>query len=149
MTSSHSCYAAPRKLQKQNCFCARYKITMKLVQFLACGDRNTHTFLVSTVNKNGRSQLPSGLWRGSMAARLLRLWVRILEGNGCLSIVSVVCCQVEASATSWSLVQRSPTDLACVIEKPEAWGGPAPRWAAAPHERKKKLIRTRLTKRAA
>jgi hypothetical protein len=24
--------------------------------------------------------------------------------------VSVVCCQVEVSATSWSLVQRSPTD---------------------------------------
>jgi hypothetical protein len=29
----------------------------------------------------------------------------------CLSLVSVVCCcQVEVSATSWSLVQRSPTD---------------------------------------
>ena len=27
-----------------------------------------------------------------------------------LSFVSVVCCQVEASATGWSLVQRSPTD---------------------------------------
>jgi hypothetical protein len=24
--------------------------------------------------------------------------------------VSVVCCQVEVSATSWSLVQRSPTE---------------------------------------
>jgi len=24
--------------------------------------------------------------------------------------VSVVCCQVEVSATSWSLVQKSPTD---------------------------------------
>jgi len=29
-----------------------------------------------------------------------------------LSVVSVVCCQVEVSATSWSLVQRSPTDCA-------------------------------------
>jgi len=27
-----------------------------------------------------------------------------------LSVVSVVCCQVEVSATSWSLAQRSPTD---------------------------------------
>jgi len=27
-----------------------------------------------------------------------------------LSVVSVVCCQVEVSATSWSLIQRSPTD---------------------------------------
>ena len=28
----------------------------------------------------------------------------------CLSVVSVVCCQVEVSATGRSLVQRSPTD---------------------------------------
>jgi hypothetical protein len=27
-----------------------------------------------------------------------------------MSVVSVVCCQVEVSATSWPLVQRSPTD---------------------------------------
>ena len=27
-----------------------------------------------------------------------------------MSVVSVVCCKVEVSATSWSLVQRSPTD---------------------------------------
>jgi hypothetical protein len=32
------------------------------------------------------------------------------RGHGCLSVVSVVCCQVEVSATSWSFVQRSPTD---------------------------------------
>jgi hypothetical protein len=36
--------------------------------------------------------------------------------------VSVVCCQVEVSATSWSLVQRSRTDCGvskvCVIMKP-------------------------------
>ena len=32
------------------------------------------------------------------------------RGHACLSVVSVVCCQVEVSATSWSLVQRSPTD---------------------------------------
>jgi hypothetical protein len=31
-------------------------------------------------------------------------------GHGCLSLVSVVCCQVEVSATIWSLVQRSPTE---------------------------------------
>ena len=39
-------------------------------------------------------------------------------GHGCLSVVSVVCCQVEDSVTSWSLVQRSPTDYGeslCVI----------------------------------
>jgi hypothetical protein len=31
-------------------------------------------------------------------------------GMDVLSVVSVVCCQIEVSATSWSLVQRSPTD---------------------------------------
>jgi hypothetical protein len=34
----------------------------------------------------------------SAAARLLGLWVRIPPANGCLSLVSVVCCQVEVSA---------------------------------------------------
>ena len=31
-------------------------------------------------------------------------------GHGYLSIVSVVFCQVEVSASGWSLVRRSPTD---------------------------------------
>jgi hypothetical protein len=38
-----------------------------------------------------------------------------------MSVVSVVCCQVEVSATSWSLVQRSLTECGvseCVIVKP-------------------------------
>jgi hypothetical protein len=51
--------------------------------------------------------------------------------------VSVKCCQVEVSATSWSLVQRSSTDCGaslCVIKKPREWGGHGPRWAAAPWE---------------
>ena len=30
--------------------------------------------------------------------------------HGCLCLVRVVCCQVEVSATRWSLVQRSPTE---------------------------------------
>jgi hypothetical protein len=52
------------------------------------------------------------------AARLLRSWFRIPPVHEYLSVVSVMCCQVEVSATSWSLVQRSPTDCAaslCVI----------------------------------
>jgi len=36
------------------------------------------------------------------------------ESYGCLSVVSVVCCQVEVSATSLSLVQRSPMDV-CLL----------------------------------
>jgi len=30
--------------------------------------------------------------------------------HGCMSVVSVVCCQVEVSATGRSLVQRGPTE---------------------------------------
>jgi hypothetical protein len=41
--------------------------------------------------------------------------------HGCLSVVSVVCCQVEVPATDWSLVQRSPTNCGTlrVIKKPQ------------------------------
>jgi hypothetical protein len=48
------------------------------------------------------------------------------RGRGCLSLVSVVCCQVEVSATGWSLVQRSPTECGvsnvCDHETSK-WGG--------------------------
>ena len=45
-----------------------------------------------------RSQWPRGLRRRSTAARLLGLWVRIPPGAW-MSVVSVVCCQVQVSAT--------------------------------------------------
>jgi hypothetical protein len=71
--------------------------------------------ILKKVINQSRSQWPCGLWRGSAAARLLGLWVRSHRGHGCLSLVSVVCCQVEVSATGWSLVRRSPTD--CGVSK--------------------------------
>jgi len=43
------------------------------------------------------------LLRRSAAAGLLRLWVRIPPGAW-MSVVSVVCCQVEVSATSWGVL---------------------------------------------
>ena len=49
------------------------------------------------------------------------------QGHGCLFVVSVVCCQVEVSATGRSLIQRSPTDCGvsvCVIHKLQKWDGP-------------------------
>ena len=55
------------------------------------------------------SQWPRGLRRGSAAARFLGLRVRIPPGHGCL-FLSVVCCQVEVSATGCSLVKRSLTE---------------------------------------
>jgi hypothetical protein len=65
-------------------------------------------------------------------------------GHGCLSVVCCVCCQVEISATSWSLVQRSPTDcgaLLCVIKKPRGRGGHRLRWAAEPEKRNNRGFR--------
>jgi len=72
-------------------------------------------FLLS--KHNCRSQWPRSLRRWSAAARLLRdCGLESHREHGCIS-VSVVCCQVEVSATGWSLVQRSPTDCgaSCVI----------------------------------
>ena len=45
-----------------------------------------------------------------MAAQLLGLRGRIAPGQGCLSLVSAVCCQLEVIATDRSLVRRSPTE---------------------------------------
>ena len=78
-------------------------------------DKWSYTVLHRTNNIWCRSQWPRGLRRRSAAALLLRLWVRIPPGAWMLSVVSVVCCQVEVSATGWSLVQRSPTDCGCVV----------------------------------
>jgi hypothetical protein len=73
-------------------------------------------YFLLVILKAGRSQWTRCLRRRSTAARLQRSWVRIPRGHGSLSVVSVVCCQVEVSATSWSLDQRSPTncDALCV-----------------------------------
>ena len=60
-----------------------------------------------------RSLSPRGLRRGSAAACLLEWRVQIPSGNECLSLVSVVCCQVEVCATGRSPVPRSPTGCMC------------------------------------
>jgi len=70
--------------------------------------------------EEGQSQGPRGLTRRSAAARLQGLRIRIQPGAW-ISVVSVVCCQVEVSATSRSHAQRSLTDCSaslCVIYKP-------------------------------
>jgi hypothetical protein len=63
-----------------------------------------------------------------------------LLAHGCLSLVSVVCCQVEVSATSWSLVQRSPTECGvsqmCDHETSTKRGGPGPYRAVEPYKKK-------------
>ena len=51
-----------------------------------------------------RSQWPRRLRCASAASHLLGLRVRIPPGHGCVSLVNVVCCQVEVSATGRSLI---------------------------------------------
>jgi hypothetical protein len=92
---------------------------------------------IKNVYRTGRSQWPRCLRRRSTAARLLRSRVRIPPWTWMFSVVCVVCCQVEVSATSWSLVHRSLTDCGaslCVIKKPRERGGHSPRWAAQSQE---------------
>jgi hypothetical protein len=69
-----------------------------------------------------------------MGLRLFACWDCGFEsrrGHGCLSHVSVVCCQVEVSAVGCSLVQRSPTECgvsecdreASIMRRPWPTGG--------------------------
>ena len=61
-----------------------------------------------------RSQWPRSLKGGSAAHACWDCGFESRRGHACLSVVSVVCCQVEVFATGWSLVQRSPTEYICV-----------------------------------
>ena len=78
---------------------------------------------------------PRGLRRGCPAASMLVLWVRIPPGAW-MFVVSVVCYQVEVSASGWSLVQRSPTDCgvsecdneSSIVRRPWPSGDVAPWW---------------------
>ena len=56
-----------------------------------------------------------------MGSPLLRLRLRIPLGHECLSVVSVVCCQVQVSSSGSSLVQRIATDCGVSEEDREAW----------------------------
>jgi hypothetical protein len=56
---------------------------------------------------------PSGRAVWGVGLRPLAYWDCGFESrreHGCLFLVSVVCCQVEVSASGWSLFQRSPTE---------------------------------------
>jgi hypothetical protein len=63
-------------------------------------------FMCNTAGPIGRAVYGVGL-------RPLAYWDCGFESHwshGCLFVVSVVCYQVEVSASGWSFVQRSPTD---------------------------------------
>ena len=74
-----------------------------------------------------REPIPVARAVRGMGLRLLDCWDCGFEsrrGHGCLSLLSVVCCRIEVSATGPSLVQRDPTEsvyvcvcvCVCVIE---------------------------------
>jgi hypothetical protein len=71
--------------------------------------------------------------------------------HGCLYLASVVCCQVEVSASGWSLVQRSPTECAVclsVIVKPRERGKPWPKNGSGSAPRKTdKIVNLWLVRR--
>jgi hypothetical protein len=63
-------------------------------------------------------QWPHGLRRGPVVACFLELWV-LIPPRVWMSLVNVTCCRVEVSATSRSLIQRSPTECnvtECTVE---------------------------------
>jgi hypothetical protein len=57
-----------------------------------------------------RSQWPRGLRSGSRPFAGWDCGFEFCRGHGCLSLMSVVYCQVEVFASGWSLLQRSPTE---------------------------------------
>jgi len=48
--------------------------------------------------------LPRSLKRGPAAAGFWNRGVECRSGHGCLSLLNIVCCQSEVSASGWSLV---------------------------------------------
>jgi len=60
---------------------------------------------------------PGGREVKGVGLRPLASWDYEFEsrgGRGCLPLVSIVCCQIEVSASGLSFVQRSPTEYMCV-----------------------------------
>ena len=63
------------------------------------------------------------------------------RGQGCLSLVIVVFCKVEVSASGWSLVQRSPTE--CDVSECDEFSIMRRPWhtrAVAPWQKKKYFL---------
>ena len=90
------------------------KLIGKSVDSCAKPNMNEHPHKhVASISALCRSRWPRGLRRGSAAARLLGMRVRIPPGAW-MSVVSVVCCQVEVPATGRSLVQRESYRVWCV-----------------------------------
>jgi len=80
---------------------------------------------------------PHGLRSESAVAYLLALWFRTPPWAW-MSVVSVVCCQIEVSASGWSLVQRSLLTLVhnCVWSRNLVHEELLASWGLLRHEKK-------------
>ena len=89
---------------------------------------------------SGRSQWPRGLRCGAAAARLLRLWVRILPGAWIF--VCCECCVLSGRGLCDELMTRPEESyqqwcvVVCDLEKPHERGGHSPHWVAVPQKKK-------------
>ena len=87
----------------------------------------TVTYILHTYHPGSRSQWPRGLRRRSVAARLLRSWVRIPPRAWICCLLWVLCVVRYRSLRRADHSSRGvlPTVVAslCVIWKPREWGG--------------------------
>jgi hypothetical protein len=79
-------------------------------------------YSVTSTGHEGRFQWPRGLRRRSASVRLLGRGFEYSREHGCLSVVSVVCYQVEVSATVRSLLRGNPTECDLDTSKWESLG---------------------------
>ena len=97
-------YKRNKKVRRRDLFSQSQLLLKRLLTIpvkVASAERPSSTRnLFTKLRTFSRSQWPRGLRRMSASARLLRLWVRIPQGAWMF-----VCCQVEVSATGWSLVR--------------------------------------------
>ena len=85
----------------------------QLLFYNMLGARLSHLILPDFVTVTILKAGPNGPAVQGVGLQPLACWDCGFESHrwhGCLSVVSVLCFQVEVSATSWSLVQRSSSD---------------------------------------
>jgi len=88
-----------------------YKAKMRPINFICC--KLSYSFQLKvkvSITRKFRSQWPRCQRRESAAACLLDCVFESLREHGCLSLVSVVCCQGKVTASGRSFVQRSPNE---------------------------------------
>ena len=99
----HNYYIWQLKLLKFRRFFRTIAVTDSLSEHSLCCKIHSHSYSA------GRFQWPRDLMFDLLPLVCWNCRFEFRRGRWCLSLVNVVCCQVETSATGWSPVQRSPT----------------------------------------